>query len=118
MRRLSLTIAFAALAMAGADRAAAATAPMPDPAAALNAAVMKTAAPNAAVMTPDRQSHALPQPGVAKTSLEGRFSERASGAIGFLCGRPDSLDERAASQPYGSDPQGKFLGARLAFAFR
>jgi hypothetical protein len=73
---------------------------------------------NAAVLAPDRQSHELPRPGVAKTALDRRFEKGASGAIGFLCGRPDSLDGRAASQPLGSDPEGRFLGARLSFAFR
>src|SRR5689334_19881247 len=74
------------------------------------------AALNAAVLAPDRQSHALPQPGVAKTAIDRRF-ERASGALGFLCGRPDSLDERAKSQPLGSDPEGRFLGARVSVPF-
>jgi hypothetical protein len=74
---------------------------------------------NAAVLAPDRQAHDLPQPGVAKTAVDRRFERQgATGAVGFLCGRPDSLDERASSQPLGSDPQGRFLGARLSFAFR
>jgi hypothetical protein len=77
------------------------------------------AALNAAVLAPDRQAHDLPQPGVAKTAVDRRFERQgATGAIGFLCGRPDSLDERASGQPLGSDPQGRFLGARLSFAFR
>jgi hypothetical protein len=76
------------------------------------------AALNAAVLAPDRQSHALPQPGVARTAIDRRFDrDRASGALGFLCGRPDSLDERAKSQPLGSDPQGRFLGGRVSIAF-
>ena len=73
---------------------------------------------NAAVLAPDRQSHALPQPGVARTAIDRRFDrDRASGALGFLCGRPDSLDERAKSQPLGSDPEGRFLGGRFSIAF-
>ena len=114
MRCACLTIAFAAFALAGAARADAL--PRLDLAAKPDASA---AALNAAVMAPDRQSHALPQPGIAKTAIEGQFARSsASGAVGFLCGRPDSLDERAASQPLGSDPQGRFLGARLAFHFR
>ena len=57
--------------------------------------------------------------GMARTSLDHRFDAKdATGALGFLCGRPDSLDERAASSAYGSDPHGRFLGAKLSFAFR
>ena len=83
------------------------------------AAASDAASLNAAVLAPDRQSHALPQPGVAKTAIDRRFERsQVSGSLGFLCGRPDSLDERADSQPLGSDPQGRFLGARLSFAFR
>jgi hypothetical protein len=76
------------------------------------------AALNAAVLAPDRQSYALPQPGVARTAIDRRFDrERASGSLGFLCGRPDSPDERARSQPLGSDPEGRFLGGRVSIAF-
>ena len=109
-----IVAAACALALAGAARAEPVRldltpAPKADAAAALNAAVL----------APDRQEHALPAPGLARTSIDRRFDrDRASGAIGFLCGRPDSLDERAKSQAYGADPQGRFLGARLSFAFR
>ncbi len=115
MRQASLPIALAVLALAGAARAA-----TPDAAQKLNfdQPAADAQALNAAVLAPDRQAHDRPPPGVAKTSIESRFEKGASGAIGFLCGRPDSLDERASSQPLGSDPQGRFLGARLSFAFR
>jgi hypothetical protein len=112
MRRAALPIALAALALcAGAVRAE----PLR-----LNLAPPKAdaAALNAAVLAPDRTAHELPQPGVAKTAIDRRFErDAATGSLGFLCGRPDSLDERARSQPLGSDPQGRFLGGRLAFAF-
>ena len=112
MRRV-LPIAVAALAFAGAAHAEAPRLNLAPP------ARSDVAALNAAVLAPDRQAHDLPQPGVARTAIDRRFEQQgASGAIGFLCGRPDSLDERAASQPLGSDPQGRFLGARLSFAFR
>lgn len=113
MRCALLTLTF--LAVAGLAQAE----PLPRLDLAAKSDASAAAALNAAVMAPDRQSHALPQPGIAKTAIEGQFARKgASGAIGFLCGRPDSLDERAASQPLGSDPQGRFLGARLAFSFR
>lgn len=114
MRHAVLPIAIAALVVAGAARAADApprlilTAPKAD---------ADAAALNAAVLAPDRRAHDLPQPGVARTSVDRSFDRRANAALGFLCGRPDSLDERAAAQPLGSDPSGRFLGARVSFAF-
>jgi hypothetical protein len=104
-------IVLAALALAGGAQAQLLSLAPPPPKA-------EAAALNAAVLAPDRQSHALPQPGVARTAIDRRFDrDRASGALGFLCGRPDSLDERARSQPLGSDPQGRFLGGRFSIAF-
>jgi hypothetical protein len=106
-------VAAAVVALAGAARAEPTRldltpAPKADAAAALNAAVL----------APDRQDHELPAPGLARTSIDHRFDrDRASGALGFLCGRPDSLDERARSQPLGSDPQGRFLGGRFSVTF-
>jgi len=81
-------------------------------------AAADAAALNAAVLAPDRQAHELPQPGVAKTSIDRRFDRSSmSGSLGFLCGRPDSPDPRAGAQPFGSDPQGRFLGGRVSIAF-
>ena len=118
MRKASLPILLFALAAAGVAHAEVQSAPrlvLSPP----RAEPADAAALNAAVLAPDRQVHELPQPGVARTAIDRRFEKsRATGSIGFLCGRPDSLDERAASQPLGSDPQGRFLGARLSFAFR
>lgn len=56
---------------------------------------------------------------VAQTSIERRFGDgRISGALGFLCGRPDSAAETGRETPLGSDPHGRFLGARLSIALR
>ncbi len=65
----------------------------------------------------DAQAEAL-RSGVAKTSVDQRFSQRLSASIGFLCDPHDALQyDRATAMP-GADPQGKFLGAKLSFAFR
>ncbi|WP_297696967.1 hypothetical protein [Phenylobacterium sp.] len=57
--------------------------------------------------------------GVAQTSIERRFANgRISGALGFLCGRPDSAAETGHETAYGADPHGRFLGARLSIALR
>ena len=112
MRRAALPTVLAALALAAAARAEPARLNL-TPAPKADAAAL-----NAAVLAPDRQVHELPQPGIARTAIDRRFEQdRATGSLGFLCGRPDSLDERARSQAFGSDPQGRFLGARLAVTF-
>jgi hypothetical protein len=77
------------------------------------------AALNAAVSSRFSGAGAQKAQGMARTSLDHRFDAKdAAGAFGFLCGRPDSLDDRAAGSAYGSDPHGRFLGARLSLAFR
>jgi hypothetical protein len=109
-------IALAALALA-AGAARAADAPPRLILSPLKAGPVEAAALNAAVLAPDRRAHDLPQPGVARTAIDRSLDKRSAAALGFLCGRPDSLDERAAAQPLGADPSGRFLGARLSFAF-
>ena len=76
------------------------------------------AALNAAVSARFGEAGAQKGVGLARTSVDRSFEHSATGALGFLCGRPDSLDERAASSAYGSDPHGRFLGAKLSLAFR
>ena len=74
---------------------------------------------NGAVSSRFQEAGALKGVGMARTSFDGSLNRSgASGAFGFLCGRPDSLDDRAAASPLGSDPHGRFLGARLSLSFR
>ncbi|HSV03190.1 MAG TPA: hypothetical protein VLI41_08285 [Phenylobacterium sp.] len=57
--------------------------------------------------------------GVAQTSIARRFADdRVTGSLGFLCGRPDEAGETGRETPLGSDPHGRFLGARLSIALR
>jgi len=54
----------------------------------------------------------------AKTAVDHRFSDRSdvTGSFGFLCGlQPGHGD---AGSAYGVDPHGRFVGAKLSFAFR
>jgi hypothetical protein len=89
------------------------------PATPLQSPIPQADALNAAVSTRFAEAGAEKAQGMARTSLDHRFAAKdASGAFGFLCGRPDSLDDRAASSAFGSDPHGRFLGARLSLAFR
>ena len=116
MRRLiAFTAAFAAL--AGAAHAQTLTLVPAKPT--LQSKAPAATALNAAVSSRFGEAGALKGVGVARTSLDRTFDrDRASGAFGFLCGRPDSLDDRAAAGAYGSDPHGRFLGAKLSLAFR
>ncbi len=57
--------------------------------------------------------------GVARTSLDHSFAPgKVSGSAGFVCGLQESLDHSGAREVTGSDPHGRFLGAKLSFAFR
>jgi hypothetical protein len=109
-------IVFAAAALAaGAAHAQTVSAP----AAQTLPSAIPAAALNAAVSARFSEAGAQKAQGMARTSLDHRFAAKeASGAFGFLCGRPDSLDARAASSAYGSDPHGRFLGAKFSLAFR
>jgi hypothetical protein len=60
-----------------------------------------------------------PRPaGIAKTSLDHTFDKRATGQVGFLCGLDERADAKGAMAAYGSDPHGRFVGAKLRFTFR
>ena len=64
------------------------------------------------------QSDPLPA-GVAKTSIDHRFDDDdAVGSFGYLCGLNPGQKMTGAAGAAGYDPMGKFLGAKLSFAFR
>ncbi len=56
----------------------------------------------------------------ARTAVEHRFSRRQdiTGSLGFLCGLQPGHTEGGGAGAYGSDPHGRFVGAKLSFAFR
>jgi hypothetical protein len=56
--------------------------------------------------------------GVAKTSVEGAVpgGDTTFGA-GLLCGIKPNVDDSGAGRARGYDPDGKFVGAKLAFSF-
>ena len=56
----------------------------------------------------------------ARTAVDHRFSRRQdiTGSLGFLCGLQPGHTESGGAGAYGSDPHGRFVGARLSFAFR
>ena len=59
---------------------------------------------------------ALPT-GVARTSIEGRAPGGGVLSSGVLCGLKPNADDSGAARAYGYDPDGKFVGAKLAFSF-
>lgn len=57
-------------------------------------------------------------PGIVRTAVERRFSaETLVGSAGFLCGLQDHPVHDGSAGAYGSDPDGRFLGASLRLRF-
>ena len=57
--------------------------------------------------------------GMPKTEIDGALGHSGfSGAAGFLCGRLPGPDNNGAATALGYDPQGRFVGAKLSFAFK
>ena len=56
--------------------------------------------------------------GIARTSVEHRAAGNGPVAsAGVLCGLKPSVDDSGAGTARGYDPEGKFVGAKLAFTF-
>ncbi|WP_304178348.1 hypothetical protein [Phenylobacterium aquaticum] len=114
--RLALFVLLASLG------AAAAQAQPTDPRLALDAAVMATGPAPQVRLTlaePYAQAYAMKQAGVARTSVDRRLrSEDVTGSLGFLCGLQPGAERSGAAAANGYDPSGRFLGAKLSFAFR
>jgi hypothetical protein len=54
-----------------------------------------------------------------RTAIDHRFAlDRLVGSAGFLCGLRPGHTESGGAAAHGFDPQGRFLGAKLRFAFR
>jgi len=52
------------------------------------------------------------------TSVDHEFTRPGLvGSAGFLCGRAPGHNETGGAAAYGYDPQGRFVGARLSYAF-
>lgn len=54
--------------------------------------------------------------GVARTAIERREGS-VSGGVGVLCGIQPSADTSGAGTARGYDNEGRFVGAKLGFAF-
>ncbi len=106
MTRLLLTTA-ALAALAGAAHAQTS----------LTSAVFARPAPRVSIAPEIAQANVLRQAGVARTSVDRSFSRTATASLGFLCGLQPRADA-AIGSAHGFDSQGRFLGAKLSFAFR
>jgi hypothetical protein len=55
----------------------------------------------------------------ATTAVDHKFGKREdlTGALGVLCGRQPEHTENGGAAAYGTDPHGRFVGAKLSFAF-
>jgi opacity protein-like surface antigen len=89
---------------------------------ALDAAVLATGPAPQVRLTlaePYAQAYAMKQAGVARTSVDRRLrSQDVTGSLGFLCGLQPGAERSGAAAANGYDPSGRFLGAKLSFAFR
>jgi hypothetical protein len=55
----------------------------------------------------------------ARTAVETRLAGRSdlTGGFGFLCGIQPGHNESGGAAAYGSDPHGRFVGAKFSLAF-
>lgn len=55
----------------------------------------------------------------ATTAVDRKFGKRddLTGSLGLLCGRQPAHTENGSAAAYGSDPHGRFVGAKLSLAF-
>lgn len=54
----------------------------------------------------------------ARTSVDHRFDKQgATASAGVLCGRMPGHGDNGGAAAYGIDPHGRFVGAKLSFAF-
>lgn len=65
-------------------------------------------------------AHAPPPriPGVARTAIDRRLDDDVTSSFGFMCGLKPGAERSGSAAAHGYDPTGRFVGARLSFAFR
>lgn len=56
-------------------------------------------------------------PGIARTSVERQVTGDGVLSSGLLCGLQPNADTSGAGRARGFDPDGKFVGAKMAFRF-
>jgi len=53
-----------------------------------------------------------------RRSVDRQLNARISGSAGFLCGLQEGQTDSGSAALAGHDPHGRFIGAKLSFAFR
>jgi hypothetical protein len=130
-----LLIAVAAALSAGAARAQMATpalqshmadarparafSPIPRPAGVAAPATPDLADPLDPLAAPKLVAKSLDSEVFATTAVDHKFGKRddLTGSLGLLCGRQPEHTENGGAAAYGSDPHGRFVGAKLSLAF-
>jgi hypothetical protein len=65
----------------------------------------------------DARTEASSQTVWPRVAVDRRLAPDVTGAVGFLCGREPGQNTAGSASAFGSDPHGRFLGARLSRAF-
>jgi len=130
-----LPIAFAAALVAGAaqaqtasplnlraadfSNAPAASVPVARPVGVAAPATVDLADPLDPLAAPRRVAGSLNSEVFATTAVARKFGkgDDVTGAFGLLCGRQPEHTESGGAAAYGSDPHGRFVGAKLSLAF-
>ena len=119
-RRLKTAFVVASLAtlLAGAAQAQTAMSAVPKTP---DFSVVKPSGPKLDLSTPGALSYARRAPtplprGIARTAVEHQSSD-LTGAAGLLCGIQPGAETSGAAMARGYDPDGKFVGAKLALRF-
>jgi hypothetical protein len=90
----------------------------PQPLTGLRTPITLFATPVAATdARPASDSSALTAAVLPNRSIDRRFAPAATGSLGFLCGRQPGQQDYGSAAAFGSDPHGRFLGAKLSLAF-
>jgi hypothetical protein len=68
---------------------------------------------------PTLQTQTLDSAVFAKTAVETKLAGRSNltGGLGFMCGLQPGHTESGGAAAYGSDPHGRFVGAKFSLAF-
>ena len=126
----SVAIALAVTALAGAATAQPLDLSLPTPAADISGAPLAVgpqlarpmpdlANPLDPLAPPTPQADSLDSAVFAKTAVDAKVAGRSdlTAAFGFLCGLKPGHTESGGAAAFGSDPHGRFVGAKLSLAF-
>ncbi|HLZ76904.1 hypothetical protein [Phenylobacterium sp.] len=105
--------------LAPASHAPVAAAPVARPAGVAAKATPDLADPLDPLARPKLVAGSLDSEVFATTAVDRKFGKRddLTGSLGLLCGRQPEHTESGGAAAYGSDPHGRFVGAKLSLAF-